>query len=216
MKKFLKKGLSLILVSLIGIVALGCAKKEAVEDNSFDAEVKEVAELPIATITIKDFGIIEAELYPNKAPNTVNNFISLSNSGFYDGLIFHRIIEGFMNQGGDPKGDGSSGPGYTIRGEFKNNNYYFNDLKHTTGILSMARTNDPNSAGSQFFIMAADAPHLDKDYAAFGKVISGIDVVKAINSVETDSRDKPKTPVVIESIVVDTKGIQYDDVKKYE
>ena len=212
MKKIIKKGFTLGLVALLGISFYGCKKN----DNSFNVQGEKPAQLPVATITVKDFGVIEAELYPHKAPNTVNNFISLANSGFYDGLIFHRIIEGFMNQGGCPQGDGSSGPNYSIRGEFKSNGYDFNDLKHTTGVLSMARTDDPNSAGSQFFIMAADAPHLDDKYAAFGKVIKGEEIVKAINSVKTDESDKPITPVVIESIKVDTKGVQYDEVKKYE
>lgn len=216
MKKVFNSGLILILIVLVGVFTLGCTKKEAVEDSSFNIKVQEPLDLPIATITIKDFGVIEAELYPHKAPNTVNNFISLANSGFYDGLTFHRIIEGFMNQGGCPQGDGSSGPGYTIRGEFQSNGYEFNDLNHTTGVLSMARANDPNSAGSQFFIMAGDSPHLDGEYAAFGKVINGLDVVKAINSVETDKGDKPKTSVIIESIKVDTKGVKYSDVVKYE
>lgn len=216
MKKILKKGLSVVLITLIGTTVLGCAKEEVKDDNNLNVQVEAPAELPIATIIIKDFGTVEAELYPHKAPNTVNNFISLANSGFYDNLTFHRIIEGFMSQGGCPQGDGSSGPGYTIRGEFKNNRYDFNDLKHTTGVLSMARTNDPNSAGSQFFIMAGESPNLDGQYAAFGKVISGIDVVKAINSVETDKGDRPKTPVIIESIKVDTKGIEYGNVVKYE
>lgn len=212
MKKIIKKGFTLGLVALLGISVYGCKKK----DTSFNVQGEKPAELPVATIIVKDFGVIEAELYPHKAPNTVNNFISLANSGFYDGLTFHRIIEGFMNQGGCPQGDGSSGPNYSIRGEFKSNGYDFNDLKHTTGVLSMARTDDPNSAGSQFFIMAADSTHLDDKYAAFGKVIKGEEIVKAINSVETDKSDRPKTPVVIESIKVDTKGIEYDEVKKYE
>lgn len=216
MKKIFKKGLSIFLVVFIGITVLGCDKKNSAEDKSFNVQVNEPAELPIATITIKNFGVIEAELYPHKAPNTVNNFISLANSGFYDGLTFHRIIEGFMNQGGCPQGDGFGGPEYTIRGEFKSNGYDFNDLKHTVGVLSMARGSSYNSAGSQFFIMAGDAPHLDDEYAAFGKVITGLDIVKAINSVETDNGDKPKTPVVIESITVDTKGIEYGNVVKYE
>lgn len=216
MKKFFKKVLSVVLVALIGVAVLGCDKKSGADDKNFNVQVNVPAELPIAIITVKDFGVIEAELYPHKAPNTVNNFISLANSGFYDGLTFHRVIEGFMNQGGCPQGDGLGGPGYTIRGEFKSNRYNFNDLKHTVGVLSMARGSSYNSAGSQFFIMAGDAPHLDGEYAAFGKVINGLDIVKVINSVETDNSDKPKTPVVIESIRVDTKGIEYDGVVKYE
>lgn len=216
MRNLFKKALLIALVSLTGVTVLGCDMTQAKKDTDFNVKVEAPAQLPVATIVVKDFGTIEAELYPHKAPNTVNNFISLANSGFYDGLTFHRIIEGFMNQGGCPQGDGSSGPNYSIRGEFKSNGYDYNDLKHTTGVLSMARSNDPNSAGSQFFIMAGDSPHLDGEYAAFGKVITGLDIVKEINTVDTDKSDKPKTPVIIESIKVDTKGIKYDDVKKYE
>ena len=135
---------------------------------------------PIVTIEMENGGIIKAELYPAKAPNTVNNFISLINHGFYDGVIFHRVIEGFMIQGGDPQGIGIGGPGYSIKGEFARNGFKTNDLKHERGVLSMARSMLPNSAGSQFFIMHQDSPHLDGDYAAFGKVIEGMDVVDAI------------------------------------
>ena len=170
--------------------------------------------MPISTIKVKNFGTIKAELYPNKAPNTVNNFISLANSGFYDGLIFHRVIKGFMNQGGDPDGVGTGGPGYSIKGEFSSNGYTNNDLKHTAGVLSMARASNPDSAGSQFFIMAEDASYLDGEYAAFGKVIEGMDVVEEINSVKTDQNDKPLEDVVIESITVDTKGINYKEPEK--
>ena len=164
---------------------------------------------PIVTITMDDGGVITLELYPNIAPETVNNFVSLVNKGFYDGLSFHRIIPGFMIQGGDPLGNGTGGPGYSIKGEFKSNGFR-NDLRHERGVISMARAMDPNSAGSQFFIMHADAPHLDGSYAAFGKVIDGMGVVDSIASVRTNMfNDAPVTPVVIKSITVDTKGEEF-------
>ncbi len=219
MKKVIKKGIILVGISAILIGLVGCTNNNnSNQNNDLESEttIESSGELPIATIKVKDFGIIKAELYPDKAPNTVNNFISLANSGFYDGLIFHRVIEGFMNQGGDPDGIGTGGPGYSIKGEFSNNGYTNNDLKHTAGVLSMARSNDPDSAGSQFFIMAEEAPYLDGDYAAFGKVTEGMDVVEAINSVETDRNDKPLKDVVIESITVDTKGVDYKAPEKVE
>ncbi|WDV45291.1 peptidylprolyl isomerase [Clostridiaceae bacterium M8S5] len=145
---------------------------------------------PIVTITMENGDIIKAELYPHIAPNTVNNFISLINHNFYDGIIFHRVIKNFMIQGGCPDGTGMGGPGYGIKGEFTNNGFT-NNLKHEKGVLSMARTNDPNSAGSQFFIMHKNSPHLDKSYASFGRVIEGLDVVDAIAESETDYSDKP-------------------------
>lgn len=156
---------------------------------------------PIVTITMEDGRIMRGELYPEKAPNTVNNFISLANKGFYDGLTFHRVIPGFMIQGGDPTGTGMGGPGYSIEGEFTSNGFK-NDLKHTRGVLSMARAMDPNSAGSQFFIMHQDAPHLDGSYAAFGHVVNGIEVVDEIANVATDWNDKPRTPVVMEKVEI--------------
>ena len=168
---------------------------------------------PIVTIEMEDGGIIKAELYPEIAPNTVNNFISLINKGFYNGVIFHRVIPGFMIQGGDPTGTGMSGPGYCIKGEFTMNGFK-NDLKHGRGVLSMARTMAPNSAGSQFFIMHEDAPHLDGQYASFGKVIEGIDVVDAIANVRTDRADKPKTPQVMKNVTVDTFGVDYAEPVK--
>ena len=155
---------------------------------------------PIVTITMEDGRIMRGELYPEKAPNTVNNFISLANKGFYDGLTFHRVIPGFMIQGGCPDGNGMGGPGYDIRGEFSGNGFAQNDLKHTTGVLSMARTMAPNSAGSQFFVMVAPAPHLDGQYAAFGKVVAGMDVVDKIAAVRTDWNDKPTTPVKMKTV----------------
>ena len=170
---------------------------------------------PIATIEIENGKVILAELYPEKAPNTVNNFISLANQGYYDGLIFHRVIPGFMIQGGCPYGNGMGGPGYTIHGEFPANGFTQNDVLHTDGVLSMARTMAPNSAGSQFFIMVADAPHLDGQYAAFGKVIDGLDEAHRISCVRRDMRsNKPKVDVVIRSIRVDTQGVEYPAPEK--
>ncbi|WP_334291151.1 peptidylprolyl isomerase [Paraclostridium sordellii] len=166
--------------------------------------------LPIAYISVEDVGVIEAELYPNIAPNTVNNFISLANDNFYNGLIFHRIVKNFVIQGGCPEGSGMGGPGYTIEGEF-NKNKFKNNLKHTEGILSMARSQSKNSAGSQFFIVTKSAPHLNGKYAGFGKVISGLDLVHKIE----DLGSKGKT-FVISSIKVDTKGVDYDAPVKYK
>lgn len=170
-------------------------------------------ENPVVTITMEDGGVITAELYPEIAPNTVNNFISLINKGFYNGLIFHRVISGFMIQGGDPEGRGSGGPGYSIKGEFAANGFK-NELKHTTGVLSMARSMMPDSAGSQFFIMHEDSPHLDGQYAAFGKVISGQDVVNRIAETKTGWGDKPVVPQVMKTVTVDTKGVNYPEPEK--
>ena len=168
---------------------------------------------PIVTIEMQDGSIIKAELYPEIAPNTVNNFISLVKSGFYDGKIFHRVIPGFMIQGGCPEGTGMGGPGYTIRGEFSYNGFK-NDLKHTTGVLSMARAMHPNSAGSQFFIMHETSPHLDGQYAAFGKVIEGMDVVDRIAGTKTDRADRPLEPQVMAKVTVDTFGVDYPEPEK--
>ena len=169
-----------------------------------------MAQNPIVTFEMEDGGKMVAELYPEVAPNTVNNFISLVKSGFYNGLIFHRVIPGFMIQGGCPQGTGTGGPGYSIKGEFSANGFRQNDLVHETGVLSMARTMAPNSAGSQFFIMVAPAPHLDGQYAAFGKVLEGAEVAIDISRVPRDMRtDQPKTPVVIESVQIDTQGVSY-------
>lgn len=170
-------------------------------------------ELPIAYISIKEYGVIKAELYPHIAPNTVNNFIFLANSGFYNGLIFHRIIKNFVIQGGCPDGSGMGGPGYTIFGEFDKNKFR-NDLKHTEGVLSMARSLNKNSGGSQFFIMTATTPHLDGSYAGFGKVIDGMDIVKKIEIVEKCANDRPIVDIVIESINVDTRGVDYPKPEK--
>lgn len=170
---------------------------------------------PIVTIEMEDGKKIIAELYPDKAPNTVNNFIDLVKSGFYDGIIFHRVINGFMIQGGDPAGVGTGGPGYTIKGEFALNGFNQNDIKHTRGVLSMARAMNPNSAGSQFFIMHQNAAHLDGQYAAFGKVIEGMDVVDSIAAVKTDWNDKPKIPQVMKKVTVETFGTEYTKPVKY-
>ena len=163
---------------------------------------------PIVTITMEDGRVMKGELYPDKAPNTVNNFISLANKGFYDGLTFHRVIPGFMIQGGCPEGTGMGGPGYEINGEFSANGFRQNDLKHTLGVLSMARTMAPNSAGSQFFVMVAPAPHLDGQYAAFGQITEGTDVAVDISRVQRNMmNDKPKKPVVMQSVRVDAQGV---------
>lgn len=169
-----------------------------------------MAQNPIVTFTIAGHGTITAELYPDIAPNTVNNFISLVKKGYYDGLIFHRVIRGFMIQGGCPEKTGMGGPGYSIKGEFSQNGFN-NELKHTPGVLSMARTMDPDSAGSQFFIMHAAAPHLDGAYAAFGKVTDGLDIVNAIAETPTDWSDRPMEDQVIESVTVDTFGVDYPE-----
>jgi peptidyl-prolyl cis-trans isomerase B (cyclophilin B) len=173
-----------------------------------------MAQNPIITITMEDGGVMKAELYPEYAPNTVNNFLSLAASGFYNGLIFHRVIPGFMIQGGDPEGTGMGGPGYSIKGEFRRNGFRANTLKHTAGVLSIARAMNPNSAGSQFFIMHKNAPHLDGDYAAFGKVIEGMDVVDRIASVQTDYSDRPMEDQVIRSMTVETFGESYPEPEK--
>ena len=168
---------------------------------------------PIVTIEMENGGVMKAELYPETAPNTVNNFISLIQSGFYDGLTFHRVIPGFMIQGGDPDGVGTGGPGYSIKGEFSQNGVK-NDLAHTRGVLSMARAMDPDSAGSQFFIMVDDAPHLDGGYAAFGKVTQGMDVADAIVAVKRDWNDRPKQEQKMKKVTVDTQGVDYPTPEK--
>ena len=221
------KYLNLILITILmgSLVLIGCGNTKSNTDKTAESvpksesantesdSKKENENLPIATITVEGYGVMNVELYPEIAPNTVNNFISLANKGFYNNLKFHRIIKDFMIQGGDPKGNGTGGPGYSIEGEFTSNGFA-NSLKHTKGVISMARAQDPNSAGSQFFIMSGDAPNLDGEYAAFGKVISGLDVLDKIRSVETGSNDSPKKDVVIASITVDTKGVEYKEPKK--
>ena len=168
---------------------------------------------PVVTFTMKSGDTFKAELYPEIAPNTVNNFLSLVNKGFYNGLIFHRVIKGFMIQGGDPEGTGAGGPGYSIKGEFKINGFD-NDLKHTEGVLSMARTMFPDSAGSQFFVMHKNSPHLDGQYAAFGKVIEGMEVVNAIAETPTDFSDRPLEDQIMESVVAETFGVEYPEPEK--
>jgi len=168
---------------------------------------------PIVTITMENGKQMKAELYPEIAPNTVNNFISLINKGYYNGVIFHRVIPGFMIQGGDPNGTGTGGPGYSIKGEF-NGNGFKNDLKHGKGVLSMARTMAPNSAGSQFFVMVANSPHLDGQYAAFGKIIEGIEVADEIVSVDRNHSDKPKADQRMKEVTVDTFGVDYPEPEK--
>lgn len=207
MKKFISAVLACFMVLSIFAFA-GCTDKK-----TSDEEVQSVVEYdtknPVAVINVKDYGKITVELYPDKAPNTVDNFISLANRGFYNGLTFHRIIEGFMIQGGCPDGNGMGDPGYSIVGEFDVNGIE-NDLLHTRGVISMARGSySYDSAGSQFFIMHQDAPHLDGQYAAFGMVIEGIEVVDEIAAAETGYNDKPKTDIVIESVAVNTNGKTY-------
>ncbi|MGN0387586.1 MAG: peptidylprolyl isomerase [Suilimivivens sp.] len=173
-----------------------------------------MAQNPIVTFTMESGDVIKAELYPDIAPISVNNFISLINKNFYDGLIFHRVIRGFMIQGGDPEGTGMGGPGYSIKGEFAANGVE-NNLKHTEGVLSMARSMMPNSAGSQFFIMHKDAPHLDGSYAAFGKVIEGMENVNKIAETPTDYSDRPLEDQRIKSVTVETFGVEYPEPEKY-
>ncbi|MCH1966611.1 peptidylprolyl isomerase [Paraclostridium sordellii] len=209
MGKVLKNLILIIMVSSFILIIGGCSKKIEITNKPLDPP----KELPIATINIKDYGTIKAELYPHLAPNTVNNFIELANNEFYNGLIIHRVVKDFVIQGGDPEGSGIGGPGYSIKGEFEENGFR-NDLKHEKGVLSMARSQQPDSAGSQFFIVTKDSPNLDKKYAAFGKVISGIEIVDDINSVEVDKKDKPKEKIEIESISVDTRGIEYNKSEK--
>ena len=173
-----------------------------------------MAQNPIVTITMENGDVMKAELYPEIAPNTVNNFISLVKKGFYNGLIFHRVIPGFMIQGGCPEGTGMGGPGYSIKGEFARNGFV-NELRHTPGVLSMARAMNPNSAGSQFFIMHAAAPHLDGEYAAFGKLTEGLEVVDKIAMVPTNWSDRPMTRQGIESMTVETFGVEYPEPEQY-
>lgn len=168
---------------------------------------------PVVTITMENGDIMKVELYPEIAPNTVNNFLSLAGKGFYDGLIFHRVISGFMIQGGDPEGSGMGGPGYEIRGEFRQNGFQ-NELKHLRGVLSMARAMDPDSAGSQFFIMHADAPYLDGQYAAFGKLIEGEETLDRIAGVKTDHSDRPRSEQRMKSMTVETFGESYPEPEK--
>ncbi|WP_297517318.1 peptidylprolyl isomerase [uncultured Clostridium sp.] len=226
-KKFIIAGLLLLPV----LAFVGCGEKEVsekkkgetltkiekVEEEEKSEIVDKVIEapenLPIAEIKIKGYGIIKAELYPHKAPNTVANFTELANSNFYDGLIVHRLIQDFMLQGGCPLGNGTGDAGYGIKGEFAQNGVNINDIAHTKGVLSMARSQDPDSGGSQFFIMTGDAPHLDGSYAAFGKVIEGIEIVDKINVAKV-AGESPVEEIVIEDITVDLNGNDQVETKK--
>lgn len=172
-----------------------------------------MAQNPVVTFTMKNGDTFKAELYPEIAPQSVNNFISLIQKGFYNGLIFHRVIRGFMIQGGDPQGTGMGGPGYSIKGEFASNGFK-NDLKHTEGVLSMARSMFPDSAGSQFFIMHKNSPHLDGDYAAFGKIIEGMEIINKIAEVATNYNDRPLEDQVMETVTVDCFGVEYPEPEK--
>lgn len=208
--------ISLLIFTLI--LSVGCTKSiddtDVVNENNDEVE-KEALNKPKATIIVNNEEKIVIELDPNVAPNTVNNFISLAEDGFYDGLIFHRVIKDFMIQGGCPKGDGTGDPGYSIKGEFSENGFE-NNLSHERGVISMARAQDPNSAGSQFFIMHKDSLFLDGKYASFGKVIEGIDIVDKIAEVKTDKRDKPLEEQFIKSVTVDLNGYEFVDPKIIE
>lgn len=232
-------GVMLLLMAVLLVVASGCgANKSAAGNDSLgggntnanansatpaptEEPVSDEPELlgpdkhPVVTIELSNDKIVKLELYPEVAPNTVNNFISLINKGFYDGVIFHRVIPGFMIQGGDPDGVGTGGPGYSIPGEFSDNGFE-NKLKHTRGVLSMARTNMPDSAGSQFFIMVADAPSLDNQYASFGKVTEGMEAVDEIVNQPRDASDKPNDPISMKKVTVDTLGMTFEEPKKVE
>lgn len=199
---------ALVILMSMAMLLVGCGS-----NKEWGEQVEAPKELPIATIKVKDYGTITAELYPQYAPNTVNNFIALANNGFYDNLTFHRVVKNFVIQGGDPNGDGTGDPGYSIKGEFKGNGYKYNTLEHDEGVLSMARANDKNSGGSQFFIVTKTANSLDGNYAGFGKVIDGLDVVHQIENVEV-SNEVPNKEIVIEEVRVDTKGIEYTEPEK--
>lgn len=188
-------------------------KKSGLKKYKSEKGVFKIMSNPVFKIEMENGDVIKGELYPETAPNTVNNFISLANSGYYNGLTFHRVIYGFMIQGGCPNGTGTGNPGYSIKGEFSGNGFK-NDLKHTAGVISMARSMMPDSAGSQFFIMHRDAPHLDGSYAAFGKVTEGMEFVNAIAECDTDFRDRPLDPQIIKSISVDTMEVSYPEPEK--
>lgn len=209
----MKKWLCMVL-ALTMVFATGCQSAKAKTDTAADG-TQAAGTAPTVTMVIKDMGEIVVELDPVAAPNTVKNFLSLANEGFYDGLTFHRVISGFMIQGGDPDGVGTGGPGYGIKGEFKSNGVE-NPISHVRGVISMARANEPDSAGSQFFIMHADSNFLDGDYAAFGKVISGIEIVDKIAEVSKDALDKPEKDVIIEKMTVDAKGFDFSNVEKIQ
>lgn len=213
--KFIQVMMVLVVLTILG----GCGTSEKDVKSNGSEEKKQPAQViednPVVTLTMENDDVIKIELYPTIAPNTVNNFVSLIESGFYDGLIFHRVIPGFMIQGGDPVGNGTGGPDYGIYGEFSSNGFE-NTLKHERGIISMARSQAPDSAGSQFFIMAEDASSLDGDYAAFGKVTEGMEVVDRIVNVERDQQDKPLEDQTIKQMTVDTFGIDYPEPEKAE
>tara|TARA_Y100000588_G_C14159066_1_gene883984 strand:- start:118 stop:819 length:702 start_codon:yes stop_codon:yes gene_type:complete len=233
----MSKKLSLLmalLMTITGVIMVGCAQSDTntqgetnESEDQTQTEIKEDGEKdmtglpdpnldhPLVTMTIANYGDLVIELYPEVAPNTVDNFISLVESGYYDGLTFHRIINGFMIQGGDPDGTGGGGPGYAIAGEFLANGFE-NNLKHAPGVLSMARTNNPDSAGSQFFIMHKASPHLDGAYAGFGQVIEGLELVDQIAQVKTGLGDKPSTPVVMEKVTVELNGYEAKEPNKVE
>lgn len=207
----MKKMMLLFVTAMAMLMVVACGDDKTTdnkEQTDNTAYANDVTENPIVTITMENDKQIVIELEPKTAPNTVSNFISLVEAGFYDGLIFHRVIPGFMVQGGDPDGTGMGGPDYSINGEFSSNDFE-NTLAHERGVLSMARTQDPNSAGSQFFIMTEAATHLDGDYAAFGRVIEGMDVVDEIVAVERDGSDKPLQDQKMKKVEVDTKGFDY-------
>lgn len=220
---------TILITSILAMALVGCkssngeqtdntsslddSNNTAMDYLSKDTEKKSEDKNPVATIEMEDGSIIKVELYPEVAPNTVRNFISLANDGFYNGTIFHRVIKGFMIQGGDPLGNGTGGPDYSIYGEFSNNKFE-NNLSHERGVISMARSQNNNSAGSQFFIMHEDSPHLNGDYAAFGKVIEGMDVVDSIATTETKN-EKPVNEQKIKTISVDTFGVEYNPPTHY-
>lgn len=207
--KTIKATLCVILVLILSCVMLTSCGTELEKQ----AEANKGKPHPVVTMTVKDYGVIVLELYQDVAPNTVANFINLAKSGFYDGLTFHRVIEGFMIQGGDPDGNGGGGPGYSIKGEFTANGFE-NNLSHEPGVISMARATPPDSAGSQFFICTSDCTSLDGKYAAFGKVTSGLEVAYEIAKQGNNYDSSPEKPIVIESIVVDDKGGDYSHVEK--
>ena len=210
-KRVVILGILVVMILALGGYALGAIAADKIAAETGTSEIPN----PIVTIKMKSGSIIKLELYPKIAPNTVANFVELAQSGFYDGLTFHRVIPHFMIQGGDPLGNGTGGPAWSIKGEFANNNFKHNNLKHTRGVISMARSGDPDSAGSQFFIMHADSSHLDGDYAAFGQVSSGMDVVDQIANTPVDANAKPltMTDCIIDTVTVDTDGYEYQTVK---
>lgn len=214
--KHLSKIIYIITLVFIVMIIGGCSSSENEKSNKLDSKPKQtIKDNPVATIKMENNDVIKIELYPNIAPNTVSNFITLAESGFYNGVIFHRVIPGFMIQGGDPNGDGTGGPDYHIKGEFTSNGFE-NQLKHERGIISMARTQAPDTAGSQFFIMVADADSLDGEYAAFGKVTEGMDVVDNIVNAQRDQQDKPLKEQKMKQITIDTFGIDYPQPEKIE